>query len=197
MVRLGFDLVLLGAPASGKNTQADILKKRFILHPVETGKYIRRLMNGRGSASRRLKKTSQKGFLAPMEIIKDFLKTKVSRVGKGRDLIFVGNPRVETEAKFLNRMMRVNARNYFVIYLALQDSQIKKRSALRHRDLADRLYVQNRINENRTRVFKTLKYFESVAAVKRINGNQTRRAVAASILKALNDHKRSINNPKA
>ena len=37
--RLGFDLILLGAPAAGKDTQAILLERKFAFKPVESGKY--------------------------------------------------------------------------------------------------------------------------------------------------------------
>src|SRR5258708_23763593 len=44
MKKLGFDLILLGDPASGKDTQAAILEKKYSLYPVASGVFFRKLL---------------------------------------------------------------------------------------------------------------------------------------------------------
>ena len=43
MKKLGFNIVLLGMIASGKETQANILSKKYALKFVETGVYSRKV----------------------------------------------------------------------------------------------------------------------------------------------------------
>ena len=42
MKKLGFDLILLGDPTAGKDTQAAILMKKYELKSVESGKEWRK-----------------------------------------------------------------------------------------------------------------------------------------------------------
>ena len=60
--RLGFNLTLMGMIASGKETQTEILKKKYALYPVETGVYTRKL----------LKEKSDKKAIRPKNTIQIF-----------------------------------------------------------------------------------------------------------------------------
>ena len=51
MKKLGFNIILLGMIASGKETQANILKKRYALKFVETGVHTRKLLKKKGSSN--------------------------------------------------------------------------------------------------------------------------------------------------
>lgn len=189
--RLGFDLIILGAPASGKDTQARLLEHKFALKAVESGSYLRGLQRNKTALGTQVSKNLSKGLPAPVKIIKEFLTANVRLAPKDRNLMFVGNPRLKPEAEFLKNLLDKNKRDFYVVYISLPVSEIWKRSAHRHRGLDDSKYVQTRINWTRTQVSRTINYFKRINKLKVINGNQTKVAVNKDILKAINDYKKS------
>lgn len=190
-IRLGFDLILLGAPASGKDTQARLLEKKFVLRAVESGQYLRGLTRNKTKLGAAVRKRLQKGLPAPVEVIKEFLTANVRLAPKNGNLMFVGNPRLKPEAEFLKNLLVANNRDFFVIYLKLDTKDIWKRSEARMRDTGDSKYVSERIKWHRAQVGKTVKYFEKIKKLKFIEGNQTIKKVNLDILKAINDYKKS------
>ena len=73
MKRLGFNIVLLGAPASGKETQANILKKIYPLKFVETGVHTRKLLKKKCPDGDWTRRTAGKGGALPVVLLKKFL----------------------------------------------------------------------------------------------------------------------------
>jgi adenylate kinase len=187
--RLNFDLIILGSPASGKDTQAGLLKKKYELYPVESGKYLRKLCNSNTPEGRMLERTTGKGLPAPVGIVKKFLTKEFEKFPKYKSLLFIGNPRLVPEAIFLDKMLSKNHREYIVFFLRLSDSEVWKRTSNRLRDEVDKnvVYAKNRISYHKIEVGKTINYFRGKGKLKIINGNQSIAAVSAAIERAIRD----------
>ena len=194
MKSLGFDLVLLGAPASGKDTQALMLKKKFSFRSVESGKHWRKMQRGKGVVAARIKKTSGKGLWTPTDLMRSFLKKEMSKPNYGKDILFIGNPRMPSEARLLNQLMHKIRHDYLVLYITLPVREIIKRSVKRNRDIQDVKYVQSRIRYHKEYVAKTVGYFKKQGKLININGNQSRGRVYSDLTRALNDYSRQKNN---
>jgi adenylate kinase len=191
MARLGFDLILLGSPASGKDTQALILLKKYPFKAVESGKYWRKMAAQKNATGALLRKTFSKGNPTPVKLMKSFIVKQMSGATKTRDLLFIGNPRLKPEGQLLKRLLEQQKREFLVINITLPEAEIRARSLKRMRDDQDWKYISNRIKMNRLQVSKTINYFKSLNKVKTVNGNQAVSKVAQDIQKAINDYQRS------
>ena len=194
MKRLGFDLVILGVPTSGKDTQAVLLRRKYNFKPVESGKYWRRKAAENNAVGDMLRKTYSLGKPAPVALMKKFLIEHLNRIPKNKNLLFVGNPRLKPEAQMLVRVLKEKGRDFYVLYLTLPEKEIKLRSTRRMRDAQDIQYLRNRINYHKTQVSKTVQYFKGLKKLAVINGNQGIKEVERDILKAINDYARSRRN---
>jgi len=191
--RLGFDLILLGDPASGKDTQAVLLSKKYELKPVESGKHWRAMAKKKNADGELLRRTMSRGFPTPVVLMKKFIIENLNKAPKNKNLIFIGNPRLKPEAQLLNKLLKAKKRDFIAIYIRLPKSEILKRAGLRSKVEGrsdDSLeFVQNRIKYYEEQVTKTVKYFQSIGKVKFINGKQPINKVSTDIQKALNDYK--------
>ncbi len=194
MVRLGFDVIILGAPAAGKDTQADLLKKDYKFRPVESGKHWRRMAKQKNAQGDLLRKTFSKGNPAPVKLMKEFIVKQMKAVPKSADLLFIGNPRLKPEAQLLTKLLAAKHRDYFVIAIDLPPTEVTKRSRARMRDEQDWKYVPNRIRMYRLQVMKTIQYFKKAGKLKIIDGNRSISTVHKDIIKALHDHQRQQAN---
>jgi adenylate kinase len=192
--RLGFDLILLGAPAAGKDTQAALLEKKYLLKSIESGKYLRGLQKNKTKTGDQVRITLSKGQPGPTRIIKEFIKANIRLAPKDKNLIFIGNPRLKPEAQFINDLFKQANRDYLVLYINLPVKEIWSRSEKRMRNTDDTKYVQTRINWHKKQVSKTVRYFQGIKKLKFIDGNKTIKLVNKDILKAINDYKRSRTN---
>ena len=187
--KLGFDLILLGDVAAGKDTQAVFLMKRFNLSPVATGKQWRIMVKKNDFRGRWLRRTFGKGRPTPVPIVKWFLEEKIKAVPKNKNLIFIGGPKLKPEAQFLKKQLELRNRDFFVFWLTLPVKEMIKRSKKRMRNVDDLKYIQRRISWYKKQQGKTLKYFQELKKVKFINANQSIKKVAGDIERAIEDHK--------
>lgn len=200
MKKLGLDLILLGDPTAGKDTQAVILTKKYNLKPVESGKHWRAEAKKNTAAGRWLRKTMSLGHPTPVMLMKKFLADSIKAATKNKDLLFVGNPRLKPEAQLLKKLLEKKGRNFFVIYIKLPAAKIIERSKKRNRagSLDDTsLGIKNRLRYFKLQVSKTVKYFQKMRRLKFVNGNQSVKNVAADIdrvLKKQNAYSRSQGN---
>ena len=187
MEKLGFNLILLGQIAAGKDTQAEVLKKKYAFKPVESGKFWRKVSKEKSARGDLLRKTTAKGFPAPVALMKEFLIANIEKKPKNKDLLFVGNPRLKPEAQLLKKLLAEKKQDFFALYITLPEKEIHNRSSSRNRESGDtdKRYIQNRINYHRDQVSKTVAYFESLGKMKKINGNQSIEKVSQDIEKAI------------
>jgi adenylate kinase len=97
--RLGFNLILMGMIASGKETQTEILKKKYSLQAVETGVYTRNLLKEKSKNGEWARRTAGKGLPLPTILMQKFITSQIDKKPKSKDLIFIGGPRLKPEAQ--------------------------------------------------------------------------------------------------
>jgi len=90
-------LIILGPPASGKGTQAKLLVQKLNLKHISTGDLIRNEINNKTQIGLKLKSLTEKGALAPTDIITSLLKKYLPR----DNYILDGYPRSEEQVKIL------------------------------------------------------------------------------------------------
>lgn len=198
MKRLGFNIVLLGMIASGKETQANILKKRYALKFIESGVYWRKLLKEKSATGDWVRRTAGKGLPAPMVLMKKFLIKEIAQKPKNKDLLFLGNPRLKPEAQLLKKILDARKEDFLAFYITLPEKEVYKRSLLRSKGGMKKIYkvldtqqiIKARISYHQKQVWgKTAKFFKSLGKLKVINGNQPVPKVAKDILKAILEYK--------
>ena len=203
MKKLGFDIVLLGTPASGKETQANILKKKYAVKFVETGVYTRKLLKKKGPDGDWTRRTAGKGGALPVVLLKKFLISEINKKPTNKDFLFLGGPRLKPEAQLLNKILNERKDDFLVFYVTLPDKEVYKRSLKRKKDKKIKaLYkvfdtekiIKARLNYYEKQVTKTVKYFESLDKLKKINGNQPISKVTKDILKEIENYKNKLEN---
>jgi len=193
MKRLGFNIILLGMIASGKETQANILKKKYALKFVESGVYWRKLLKEKSPDGDWIRRTTGKGGPAPAALMKKFLIREISSKPKGKDLLFLGNPRLKPEAQLLKKIFDQNGEDFIALYITLPDEEVYKRSLKRKESSVKEIYkafdtyklIKTRIAWHKDQVGKTVKYFQKLGKLKKINGNQPVAKVTKDILEAI------------
>ncbi len=190
--KLGFNIVLLGMVASGKDTQANILKKKYKLKAVETGEFTRKLLKEKSARGDRARKVSGKGNPLPTDILQEFLRKEIKNKPKDKDLLFLGG-RLKPEAMLIRKMVEEKKEKLFVIYITLPDKEVYKRSQLRMRNADDAKYIKKRIAWHKDRVGKTVEYYQKLGILKKINGNKSITEVTKDILKEIEKYKKQFS----
>ena len=196
MKKLGFNIVLLGMIASGKETQANILKKKYAIKFVETGVYSRKLLKEKSKNGDWARRTTGKGDPLPVVLLKAFLVKEINNKPRNKDLLFLGGPRLKPEAQLLKKMLSEKKQDFLAFYINLPDKEIYKRSLKRKNSNAKAIYkvlddekiIARRINYHKKQVSKTVRYFKGLNKIKVINGNQPVAKVTKDILKEIESY---------
>ncbi|MFH1201209.1 MAG: nucleoside monophosphate kinase [bacterium] len=197
MKKLGFNIVLLGMIASGKETQANILKKKYALKFVETGVYSRKLLKEKSKNGDWARQTTGKGEALPVVLLKKFLIKEINNKPKNKDLLFLGGPRLKQEAQLLKKILDTRKENFMVLYLTLPEIEVYKRSLKRRESRVKEIYkvldtdkiIKARLKYYANQVTKTVKYFKDLNKLKFINSNQPISKVTKDILKEIEEYK--------
>ncbi|MEK7585849.1 MAG: nucleoside monophosphate kinase [Patescibacteria group bacterium] len=198
--RLGFNLTLMGMIASGKETQTNILKKKYSLQSIETGVYTRNLLKEKSKNGEWARRTAGKGLPLPTILMQKFLLSQIDKKPKNKDLIFIGGPRLKPEAQLTKKILNQKGQDIFAIYISLPDKEVYKRSLKRKAGGMKDIYkvfdtkelIKKRIKWHKDQVSKTTAYFDGLGKLKKINGNQSIKKVSEDIQKAIISFQKKI-----
>jgi adenylate kinase len=122
------DLVLLGAPGSGKGTQADHLRRELGLTHIASGDLFRDQLQRKTALGVQASEYMARGALVPDAITIAMLRERVSQPGTERGVMFDGFPRTMEQAIALNEMMVSFGRQIdAVLYIEVPDDELVAR----------------------------------------------------------------------
>ena len=98
-------IVLLGAPGSGKGTQATKLTEHFKIPQISTGDLLRIAVKAQTPLGRQAKATMDAGQLVPNEIVMGMIRERLSRPDARNGFILDGFPRNLEQADKLDNLL--------------------------------------------------------------------------------------------
>jgi len=100
------NIVIFGAPGSGKGTQSDLMIKKFGLGHISTGDVLRDEIKKETELGKTAKLYIDKGQLIPDDLMVDILANVYDSYGKDHNgIIFDGFPRTIPQAEALKTML--------------------------------------------------------------------------------------------
>jgi adenylate kinase len=122
------NIVLLGAPGSGKGTQADRLCEQFSVPHIATGDLFREHLKQETELGKLAKGYMDCGELVPDDVTVAMVRERFSRDDAQRGFVLDGFPRTLAQAEALTRMLdRMGRQLDGVIYIKVSDEEIVKR----------------------------------------------------------------------
>ena len=157
-------IILLGAPGSGKGTQAKRLEARHGLVQISTGEILREAVAAESSLGKTIKNTMAFGELISDDLVLEVLKERLAAPDCKHGVVFDGFPRTIAQAEALDEIIlegegAVDA----VIILEIDDSILISR--IEHR-ANDAVYGEAR-SDDTVEVLKNrlLAYYEWTAPI--------------------------------
>lgn len=98
-------IVMLGAPGSGKGTQAQRIQKDHGLPQVSTGDLLRRAVADRTPLGLKAKETMDAGELVPDDVVLGMIKERVAEADAQRGFVLDGFPRNTSQANSLDALL--------------------------------------------------------------------------------------------
>jgi len=203
-------IIMLGFPASGKGTQAEILAKRIGAKILGIGELVREEMKNGDQNSERVKTIKElydKGEPQKDEVVEELIENAVSKTSG--DLIFDNYPFSENQIRFFESVIKkYNFNKPIIIYIDIDPESSVKRISKRlvcenckkifmTGNLGDRCdqcggrlaqrpddkpeIMRERVFHAKPRIDLVMKYFKNEGNVYRIDGEKTIPEVAKQI----------------
>lgn len=178
-------IFLVGKPASGKGTQAELLSKKTGWPVVSTSGGLRELVAQGGVLGKTLKETMDAGYLTPSWLAAYANLKALFAFPESRDAIFDGAHRSIDEARIVVEAVQWLGRGLHIIHLVVPDEEVRARIALRREtegradDTPDA--VEKRIRAYYELTDKAIAFLRAEGLLIEINGVGAREAIAAEI----------------
>lgn len=129
------NLVLFGAPGSGKGTQSEKLIDKYGLHHISTGEVLRKQIKEGTELGKTADSYISKGQLIPDSLMIDILRHELEGIiGNSKGVIFDGFPRTIPQAEALDRMLsEMGHELHGVVGLEVPEDELMKRMLERGR----------------------------------------------------------------
>lgn len=98
-------IVLLGAPGSGKGTQAALLKEHFSIPHVSTGVLLREAVAGQTPLGQQAKAIMDRGELVPDDVMLNLIRERLGQDDVAGGFILDGYPRNLSQAEALDTLL--------------------------------------------------------------------------------------------
>ena len=152
------NVVIFGAPGSGKGTQSELIIKEYGLDHISTGDVLRTEMKNKTELGKTAKDYIEKGQLVPDALIVDMLAKVLDSKNNSKGVIFDGFPRTIPQAKALKVML--NERNTDVsimLNLQVEEAELIKR-------LIERGKISGRSDDNLETIKSRLEVYHTQTA---------------------------------
>lgn len=200
-------LVLLGAPGSGKGTQAENIKNIFGSAHISTGEIIRDNIKNKTKIGKKVEKIISQGKLVPDQLVIRLVKEILIRTDIKDNFVLDGFPRTIRQAEALDKIIQIDK----VIFIDTDDDTTKQRILKRkvcpacgktyskstvcpncNVKLVSRTDDNEQTINSRFEVFENqtkplIKYYEQKNILYKVNGNKTVEQVFEQIKCILNE----------
>ncbi|MBQ7191297.1 MAG: adenylate kinase [Paludibacteraceae bacterium] len=150
------NIILCGAPGSGKGTQSDFIVKKYGLLHLSTGEVLRDEIQSGSELGKEIEDLISKGNLVPdhkmVHLIAHYLDTLPSDC---KGVIFDGYPRTVEQAEALTLMLKRRDMNAVMLDLYVDEDEIMKR-------LLNRGKTSGRADDNYETIKKRIKIYHEV-----------------------------------
>jgi len=121
-------IIMLGAPASGKGSVAEILSKEFKIPSISSGDIFRKHIQEKTELGLEAQKYMNEGKLVPDDITVSMIKERLKEKDTKKGMILDGFPRTNAQAKALDKMLEEEGKKIdIVVNLQTPEDEILER----------------------------------------------------------------------
>ena len=153
------NIIIFGAPGSGKGTQSEKIIEKYKLTHISTGDILRREISSDTELGKMAKDYINRGALVPDDLIIEMLEKELIQIGgNSKGVIFDGFPRTVEQAASLKKMLEKRDEQ-----IALMLNLEVERDELISR-LLKRGETSGRSDDNLETIEQRLKVYESITS---------------------------------
>jgi adenylate kinase len=156
-------LLLIGAPGSGKGTQAERLAERFNITHISSGDLLRQHVRDQTSIGQTIKAYVDAGDLVPDSVVLDMMRKPVVAAAESGGYVLDGFPRTVDQAKAAFEVAHsLGVEVQAAVHLDVPDEELIRRLLARGRGSDDSAEViAHRLQVYREKTIPLLEYYAS------------------------------------
>lgn len=152
------NIVIFGAPGSGKGTQSEKIVEKYQLNHISTGDVLRAEIKNGTELGKTAKSYIDQGQLIPDELMVNILASVFDSFGDSKGVIFDGFPRTIPQAEALKRMLQERNQGVSVMLdLEVPEDELMDR-------LIKRGQISGRADDNEETIKKRLAVYHGQTA---------------------------------
>ncbi len=170
------NIVIFGAPGSGKGTQSALIIEKYGLHHISTGEILRKEIEEKSALGLIAEEYINEGHLVPDHYMIDMFIDIIDKTNHPRGYIFDGFPRTIDQAKSLDNLLRDRGTSVAAVFsLFVEEEELINRLLMRGENYGrhdDNLKtIQNRLDIYKEQTEPLKEYYKKKGKLFKIKGN--------------------------
>lgn len=185
-----FNIVIFGAPGSGKGTQSERIAKKYGLHHISTGEVLRQEIADKSELGLIAQEYISNGYLVPDDLVINMLADMINKHPDIKGFLFDGFPRTITQGEALDSLLREkNTSIAMVLNLSVDEkesiSRMLKRGEQSGRSDDNLETIKKRIEVYKEQTEPLTDYYKKQGKLFRITGSGTSEDVLEKIMEEI------------
>ena len=189
-------LLLIGAPGSGKGTQAVRIAERLGITHISSGDLLRQHVKDGTAIGRQVQEYVSQGDLVPDQIVLDMLRKPILAASEAGGYVLDGFPRTVDQAKIAYDTAReLGVAVQVAIHLAVPMDDLVQRLLSRGRGSDDtQEVIEHRLEVYQAKTEPMVAYYAERELLITVDGSQPMDDVTAAVLAGLNRHESRLTD---
>ena len=184
------NIVIFGAPGSGKGTQSERIVEKYGINHISTGDVLRAEIKNGTELGKTAKSYIDQGQLIPDELMIDILASVFDSFKDSKGVIFDGFPRTIAQAEALKKMLAERGQDVSVMVdLEVPEDELMVRLIKRGKDSGraddNEETIKKRLHVYHSQTAPLIDWYKNEKKYQHINGLGTMEGIFAEICEAI------------
>ena len=184
------NIVIFGAPGSGKGTQSERIVEKYGINHISTGDVLRAEIKNGTELGKTAKGYIDQGQLIPDELMIDILASVFDSFKDSKGVIFDGFPRTIAQAEALKKMLAERGQDVSVMVdLEVPENELMVRLIKRGKDSGraddNEETIKKRLHVYHSQTAPLIDWYKNEKKYQHINGLGTMEGIFAEICEAI------------
>ena len=184
------NIVIFGAPGSGKGTQSERIVEKYGINHISTGDVLRAKIKNGTELGKTAKGYIDQGQLIPDELMIDILASVFDSFKDSKGVIFDGFPRTIAQAEALKKMLAERGQDVSVMVdLEVPEDELMVRLIKRGKDSGraddNEETIKKRLHVYHSQTAPLIDWYKNEKKYQHINGLGTMEGIFAEICEAI------------
>jgi adenylate kinase len=189
-------LLLIGAPGSGKGTQAVRIAERLGITHISSGDLLRQHVTEGTALGQQVQQYVSRGDLVPDQVVLDMLRKPIIAASESGGYVLDGFPRTVEQAKIAYDTARaLGVAVQIAIHLHVPSEELVRRLLARGRGSDDtQEVIEHRLEVYEAKTKPMVDYYAERERLVTVNGSLPEDEVTAAVMAGIEDHRDELGD---